>query len=57
MAGRKPKVNIEQDIYHETKAHKENREKSTPIYQSQEFIAPDYLEAHTIVWLVMQIEI
>lgn len=43
MAGRKPKVNIDQDIYHETKAHKENREKSTPIYQSQEFIAPDYL--------------
>ena len=43
MAGRKPKVNIEQDIYHETKSHKEAREKSTPIYQSQEFIAPDYL--------------
>ena len=43
MAGRKPKVNIEQDVYHETKAHKEAREKSTPIYQSQEFIAPDYL--------------
>lgn len=43
MAGRKPKVNVEQDIYHETKAHKEAREKSTPIYQSQEFIAPDYL--------------
>lgn len=40
---RQPKVNIEQDIYHETKAHKEAREKSTPIYQSQEFIAPDYL--------------
>ena len=40
---RQPKVNINQDIYHETKAHKENREKSTPIYQSQEFIAPDYL--------------
>lgn len=40
---RKPKVNINQDIYHETKAHKEAREKSTPIYQSQEFIAPDYL--------------
>lgn len=43
MAGRKPKINIEQDIYHETKAHKENREKSTPIYQSQEFIAPKTL--------------
>ena len=40
---RKPKVNIEQDIYHETKSHREAREKSTPIYQSQEFIAPDYL--------------
>lgn len=40
---RKPKVNINQDIYHETKSHKEAREKSTPIYQSQEFIAPDYL--------------
>ena len=40
---RQPKVNINQDIYHETKSHKEAREKSTPIYQSQEFIAPDYL--------------
>lgn len=40
---RKPKINVEQDVYHETKSHKENREKSTPIYQSQEFIAPDYL--------------
>ena len=40
---RKPKINVEQDVYHETKAHKESREKSTPIYQSQEFIAPDYL--------------
>ena len=40
---RKPKINVEQDVYHETKAHKEAREKSTPIYQSQEFIAPDYL--------------
>ena len=51
MAGRKPKINIDQEVYHETKEHKQAREKSTPIYQSQEFIAPDYLtEKELDVW-------
>ena len=51
MAGRKPKINIEQEVYHETKEHKQAREESTPIYQSQEFIAPDYLtEKELDVW-------
>lgn len=51
MAGRKPKVNIDQEVYHETKQHKEDRENSTPIYQSQEFIAPeDLTEKEKVVW-------
>lgn len=51
MAGRKPKINVDQEVYHETKEHKEAREESTPIYQSQEFIAPDYLtEKELDVW-------
>ena len=51
MAGRKPKINIDQEVYHETKEHKQAREESTPIYQSQEFIAPDYLtEKELDVW-------
>jgi P27 family predicted phage terminase small subunit len=51
MAGRKPKINIDQNVYHETKEHKQAREESTPIYQSQEFIAPDYLtEKELDVW-------
>ena len=51
MAGRKPKINIDQEVYHETKEHKHAREESTPIYQSQEFIAPDYLtEKELDVW-------
>lgn len=51
MAGRKPKINIDQSVYHETKEHKQAREESTPIYQSQEFIAPDYLtEKELDVW-------
>lgn len=51
MAGRKPKINIDQKVYHETKEHKQAREESTPIYQSQEFIAPDYLtEKELAVW-------
>lgn len=45
MAGRKPKINIDQEVYHETKEHKEQRESSTPIYQSQEFIPPSTLTA------------
>lgn len=51
MAGRKPKINIDQEVYHETKEHKQAREESTPIYQSQEFIAPNYLtEKELDVW-------
>lgn len=43
MAGRRPKVIIEQETYHETKEHKEAREDSTPVYESQNFIAPKTL--------------
>jgi len=43
MAGRRPKVIIEQETYHETKEHKEAREDSTPVYESQNFIAPETL--------------
>lgn len=51
MAGRKPKINVDQEVYHETKEHKQAREEATPIYQSQEFIAPDYLtEKELDVW-------
>ena len=51
MAGRRPKVIIEQETYHETKEHKEAREKSTPIYQSQEFKPPETLTAKELeVW-------
>lgn len=55
MAGRRPKVIIEQETYHETKEHKEAREKSTPIYQSQEFNPPETLtkkELEVWNWLV-----
>ena len=42
MAGRPPKPQaLKTGAY--TKEKKEREEKSTPIYQSQEFIAPDYL--------------
>jgi P27 family predicted phage terminase small subunit len=51
MAGRRPNVIIEQEVSHKTKAHKEARENSTPIYQSQEFIAPETLsEKELEVW-------
>ncbi|MBO5963150.1 MAG: P27 family phage terminase small subunit [Bacteroidales bacterium] len=51
MAGRKPKINVNQEVYHETKEHKEARENSTPIYQSQEFEPPEYLtEKELEVW-------
>ena len=55
MAGRRPKVIVEQEVYHETKEHKEAREKSTPIYQSQEFVPPPTLtqkELEVWNWLV-----
>lgn len=50
-----PKINIDQSVYHETKAHKEARENSTPIYKSQEFIPPSTLspkELEVWNWLV-----
>lgn len=51
MAGRKPKINIDQEVYHETKEHKQAREESTPIYQSQEFTPPPTLtEKELEVW-------
>lgn len=51
MAGRRPNVIIEQEVSHKTKAHKEARENSTPIYQSQEFEPPEYLtEKELEVW-------
>ena len=51
MVGRRPKVIIEQETYHETKEHKEAREKSTPIYQSQEFKPPESLTKKELeVW-------
>lgn len=51
MAGRKPKINVDQEVYHETKEHKEARENSTPIYQSQEFTPPPTLtEKELEVW-------
>ena len=55
MAGRKPKINIDQEVYHETKEHKEARENSTPIYKSQEFTPPPTLtdkELEVWNWLV-----
>ena len=55
MAGRRPNVIIEQEVSHKTKAHKEARENSTPIYQSQEFEPPEYLtdkELEVWNWLV-----
>ena len=55
MAGRKPKINVDQEVYHETKEHKEARENSTPIYQSQEFTPPPTLtkkELEVWNWLV-----
>ena len=51
MAGRKPKINVDQEVYHETKEHKQAREESTPIYQSQEFTPPPTLtEKELEVW-------
>lgn len=55
MAGRRPRINIDQKVYHETKEHKQAREESTPIYQSQEFTPPPTLtkkELEVWNWLV-----
>ena len=49
--GRNPKVTINQEVYHETKEHKEARENGTPIYEKQEFVPPDTLtKAELKVW-------
>lgn len=49
--GRPPKINIQQEVYHETKEHKEQRESATPIYEKQEFVPPETLtEAELKVW-------
>lgn len=49
--GRNPKVTINQEVYHETKEHKEARENGTPIYEKQEFDPPKDLTADELkVW-------
>ena len=49
--GRKAKINIDQSVYHETKEHKEIREKSTPIYEKQDFVAPESLSKDELkIW-------
>lgn len=49
--GRTPKIKIDQSIYHETKEHKEQREKATPIYEKQEFVAPESLTKEELkIW-------
>lgn len=49
--GRNPKVKIDQEVYHETKEHKESRENGTPIYEKQEFVPPESLsKAELKVW-------
>ena len=51
MAGRKPKIIIDQETYHETKEHKEDREAGTPIYESQEFKPPESLTTDELnIW-------
>lgn len=49
--GRPPKINIDQKIFHETKERREQRENATPIYEGQEFVAPENLdEAELKIW-------
>ena len=51
MAGRKPKINVVQEVYHETKEHKEAREMATPICETQEFVPPSSLtDKELIIW-------
>ena len=45
MAGRRPKTYIDTDRNHMPKAEQEARANATPVYQSQEFKAPDTLTA------------
>ena len=43
MPGRRPKTYIDTDKNHMPKAEQEARKNATPVYQSQEFKAPDTL--------------
>lgn len=55
MAGRRPKTYIDTDKNHMPKAEQEARANATPVYQSQEFKAPDTLttkEREVWDWLV-----
>ena len=55
MAGRRPKTSIDLDKNHMSKREKETRDNTTPVYQSQEFKAPDTLttkEREVWDWLV-----
>lgn len=51
MAGRNPKIKIDQSIYHETKEAKELREQYTPTYDGQNFIPPETLTKEELkIW-------
>lgn len=55
MPGRRPKTYIDTDRNHMPKAEREARANATPVYQSQEFKAPDTLttkEREVWDWLV-----
>ena len=55
MPGRRPKTYIDTDKNHMPKAEREARANATPVYQSQEFKAPDTLttkEREVWDWLV-----
>ena len=55
MPGRRPKTYIDTDKNHMSKREKEMRDNTTPVYQSQEFKAPDTLttkEREVWDWLV-----
>ena len=55
MPGRRPKTYIDTDRNHMPKAEQEARKNTTPVYQSQEFKAPDTLttkEREVWDWLV-----
>lgn len=45
MPGRRPKTYIDTDRNHMPKAEQEARKNATPVYQSQEFVAPPTLTA------------
>ena len=51
MAGRKPNITYNQESYHETKEHKDERERRTPIYEKQEFIPPESMTKEELaIW-------